>query len=103
MRNQLFGFMMGMFALSSNVDGADITIKGIPVQWCSTRSAGARTVAIANHSGEAWRGTVQVRDLLPQLRYCQELRSRRPLTFQIKDSVTRLDLSIPAYDVEVVR
>ena len=80
-----------------------ITIEGIPVQWCSTRSANARTVAIANHSGESWQGTVQVRDLSPDFQHCRELRSQRPLNFQAKDRVTRLDLSIPAYDVAVIQ
>ena len=80
-----------------------ITVEGIPVQWCSTRSENARTIAIANHSGETWHGTVSIKDLSPDLRLCREMRSRRSLKYQIKDGITQLDLTIPAYDVAVVR
>ncbi len=80
-----------------------ITIEGIPVQWCSTRSDKACTIAIANHSGETWQGTVCIRDLSPDLDLCREMRTQKSLAFEIKNGATRLDLSIPAYDVSVVR
>ncbi len=80
-----------------------ITVEGIPVQWCSTRSDNTRTVAIANHSGETWQGTVCIKDLSPDLRVCREMRSQKSQVFAVKNGITRLDLSIPAYDVAVVR
>ena len=80
-----------------------ITIEGIPVEWCSTRSDSTRTIAMANHSGETWQGTVCIKGLSPDLGLCREMRSQRSLTCQIKNGVTRLDLAIPAYDVAVVR
>jgi hypothetical protein len=80
-----------------------ITIEGIPVQWCSTRTDHTRTVAIANHSGEPWKGAVCIRDLPPDLRVCREMRGGKSQSFTLKQGITRLDLSIPAYDVAVVR
>lgn len=80
-----------------------ITIEGIPVQWCSTRSDKTRTVAIANHSGETWQGAVCIKDLSPDLRVCREMRGQKSQIFAVKNGITRLDLSIPAYDVAVVR
>ena len=80
-----------------------ITMEGIPLQWCSIRSDHARTIAMANHSGETWQGTLCIRDLSPDLGVCREMRSKKSLVCQVKDSVTRVDLSIPAYDVAVVQ
>lgn len=92
-------------AMLDRVIGAvqPVTIEGLPVQWCTTRSEDARTITIANHSGETWRGTVNVTDLSPDLRVCQEMRSQRILPFSVRDGAAKLDLSIPAYDVAVVR
>ncbi len=80
-----------------------ITIEGVAVQWWSTRADKARTVAIANHSGETWRGAVCIKDLSPDLRVCRETCSQKSQAFAIENGITRLQLSISAYDVAVVR
>lgn len=80
-----------------------ISIEGIPVQWCSTRSDKTRTIAIANHSGETWQGAVCIKDLSPDLRLCREMRTRKSQVFAFKNGTARLELSIPAYDVAVLR
>ena len=58
---------------------------------------------VANHSGEAWQGSIRVKDLSPRWIICRELLTETPMTFQRPNGAAVVSLQIPPYDVRVIR
>ena len=80
-----------------------IVVDGLPVEWMSTTGADHRTVLVANHSGEAWQGSIRVKDLSPRWTTCRELLTETPMTFQRPNRAAVVSLEVPPYDVRVIR
>jgi len=80
-----------------------VLVDGLPVDWLSTRDADHRTVVIANHDGQPWRGTVLLREVPRDFRECRELLTgRAPRSYRTADGRSCV-VDVPPYDVRVIR
>ncbi len=80
-----------------------VLIDGLPVEWLSTRDLEHRTVVIANHDGQPWRGTVTLRDVPANFRECRELLTGKSVKSHRKSSNQFCVVEVPPYDVRVIR
>ncbi len=81
-----------------------VTVQGLPVEWCSARGAGQRTVVVANHDLAPWSGRVTVRALDATLNTCVDIVTGTPVEFtRGPDGAATAALAVPAYDVRVLR
>mgnify|MGYP006286497881 CR=1 FL=1 len=81
-----------------------VTVEGLPVEWCSAKGDGHRTVVVANHDLAPWSGRVTVRALDATLDTCVDIVTGRPAAFTRDASgAATVALEIPAYDVRVLR
>ena len=80
-----------------------VLIDGLPVEWLSTHDANHRTVVIANHDGQPWRGTVTLRDVPTDFRACRELMTGESVNSHRKADGRSCLVEVPPYDVRVIR
>jgi hypothetical protein len=80
-----------------------VLVDGLPVEWLSTRDANHRTVVIANHDGQPWRGTVTLRAVPADFREGRELLTGRSVKSHRKAADRSCAVEVPPYDVRVIR
>lgn len=80
-----------------------VLVDGLPVEWLSTHGPDHRTVVIANHDGQPWRGTVTLRDVPFRLTACVELLTGKAVTSHRKANGQSCIVEVPPYDVRVIR
>jgi len=78
-------------------------VEGLPVEWVSARGEGHRTLAIANHDGAPWKGAVTLRDVDEGFGHCTDIVTGEAVPFAHDGTDARFGLSIPPYDVRVLR
>ena len=80
-----------------------VTIRGLPVEWVSTRGPGRRTVLIANHSEKIWTGRINIRNTADNYQTCIELLSGREIPFANDSENSSITVEVPPYDVGIFR
>lgn len=80
-----------------------VIVRGLPVEWVSTEGPERRTVVIANHGEDAWKGEVTLRGVLDPSKKCIELLSGRRIPHTINSRDVSLDVEVAPYDLAVFR
>jgi hypothetical protein len=80
-----------------------VIVEGLPVEWVSTQGPDRRTVLVANHSEQKWKGLVKVRDIPINSNKCVDLITGSVLSFQIENNSARIQIEIPPFDVRIIR
>lgn len=82
-----------------------VLLHGPPAMLASSRRKdGARSVVVGNNDGDLWQGTVELRHVESSME-CKELRSGVSILsrYDGEHGVLEFELSIPAYDVQLVQ
>ncbi len=80
-----------------------VRVDGLPVEWLSTRAPDHRTVVIANHDGQPWRGTVTLRGVPAEFTECRELLTDTVLKSRRRADQRSCIVEVPPYEVRVIR
>ena len=80
-----------------------VTIEGLPVEWLSTHGSGRRTVLVANHSEQSWKGRIEVKNVGDNCGKCAELLRGSELPFTKDNDGYSIVAEVPAYDVGIFR
>ncbi|MBN2569798.1 MAG: hypothetical protein JXB42_10260 [Deltaproteobacteria bacterium] len=80
-----------------------VIVEGLPVEWVSTQGPNRRTVLVANHSEQKWKGFVTVREIPIDSNKCVDLITGSVLSFQIENNSARIQIEIPPFDVRILR
>lgn len=80
-----------------------VQIRGLPVEWLSTRGENRRTVVVANHNDIRWSGEVVWRHCTAAIRKASELSTGHDLSTRIENQDIVISLEIPPFDLRIVR
>lgn len=80
-----------------------VLVKGLPLEWLSTRGPDHRTIVAANHSPSPWEGDITLRARPEGFDICRELRSGEAASFKTGEGRATIHATIPAYDLRVWR
>lgn len=78
-----------------------VTVKGLPVEWMSSRGKNFCNVVVANHDGSEWKGTIEVCKVDFSAKRLKELRFQQDIKMKQNGSSVNFDALVPAYDVRV--
>jgi hypothetical protein len=80
-----------------------VRVDGLPVEWVSAKGDAHRTLTIANHDGAPWQGKVYIRHVNAAFGNCVDLVTGETLAFERAGDGAVLEITIPPYDVRVIR
>ena len=76
-----------------------VRIKGLPVEWMSSRGRNFCNVVVANHSSIPWNGTVEVCKIDFSPSKVTELRGQQDIKMNQQGASVVFESSVPAYDI----
>ena len=80
-----------------------VVIQGLPVEWLSTHGPARRTVLVANHNEQEWKGLVTVRNIPGNTKKCVELLTGKVIRFETTNNQATVKLKIPRFDIRILR
>jgi hypothetical protein len=84
-------------ALPMSVSGAT------PVLWLSAKCGGDYVVAVSNHTGEPWEGTLRLADAAGLQGAAREMTNDSELPVRTRGDELLVKLSVPPWDVQICR
>lgn len=78
-------------------------IKGLPVEFLSTKNANHFNVVVSNNSDQVWKGKIITSSVSPEFKKCRELISDKKLTYLIKKNGSyEVDINIPPFEISII-
>ncbi|MHC4535545.1 MAG: type 1 glutamine amidotransferase family protein [Planctomycetota bacterium] len=80
-----------------------VVVQGLPVEWLSTHGPTRKTVLVANHNEQEWKGLVTVRNIPGNTKKCVELLTGKVINFKAQNNQATVKLKIPRFDIRILR